>query len=105
MSNISNFDDINSPDKAYITINKNEEILFKDKNDIIKKAFFLMIRAHSSNDLLVEILPYEYGVYIPAGEIWSVDSIKEISGFKIKNVFKNNSSLNEAKVQWMIGYK
>ena len=105
MSNINNFSDINTPDKAYLTTNIDEEIIFKN-NDIEKRAFFLMIRAHSSNDLLIEILPYSYGVYIPANEMWSVDSIEGISGFKIKKAFSgNNSSINTAKVQWMIGYK
>lgn len=104
MSNIKNFSDINNPNNAYLTTNINEEITFKD-NDIEKKAFFLMIRAHSDNDLLIEILPYGYGVYVPANEMWSVDSIDGISGFRIKKAFNGNNSLNSAKVQWMIGYK
>jgi len=107
MSNINNFEEINNPDKAYIQVNKDEEILFKDNNNIDKKALFLMIRAHTSNDLLVEILPYGYGVYVPAGEMWSVDSINEISSIKVKKAFSpsNNSEINSPKIQWMIGYK
>lgn len=110
MSNISDFNSINTPDKAYLSVNTDVDILFENNNNITKKAFFLMIRAHSDNDLLIEILPYGYGVYIPAGEMWSVDSIKGIEGFKIKKAFnpKNNNIIGDStpkKVQWMIGYR
>ena len=105
MSNIDNFDEINNPDKAYKQVNLNDTISFIDKNNIYRKAFFLMIRAHSSNDLLIEILPYNYGVYIPAGELWSVDSFDEIEGIKVKKAFKGTSNVSSPKIQWMIGYK
>lgn len=111
MSNIKNFDEINSPDKAYLSISTGEEIIFKNSNNMEKKSSFLMIRAHSSNNLLVEILPYGYGVYIPADEMWSVDSITDIEGFKVRKAFeKNNNSTTtsittSAKLQWMIGYR
>jgi len=107
LSNINNFNNFNNPDLAYINASKNTEILFKDIDNISHKAHFLMIRAHISNDLLIEILPYGYGVYIPADEIWSVDSTNDIQGFKIRQAFAPNSStvVDTPKVQWMIGYK
>ena len=108
MSNIKNFDNINNPDEAYQTVNIGDTINFIDNNNVNKKASFLMIRAHKNNDILIQILPYNYGVLIPATEMWSVDSLKEIEGITIKQAFdpKNSNSINtNCKIQWMIGYK
>lgn len=106
LSNISNFDSINIPDKAYEQVVVDQEINFLD-NDIPHTASFIMIRAHESNDLLIQLLPWNYGVYIPADEMWSADSLNNIEGIIIKKIF-TKPTLNEAtigKIQWMIGYK
>ena len=106
MYNISNFDNILEPDSSYITASSNEEIKFTDKNQINQKAFFLMVRAHADNDVLIQIQPYGYGVYIPASEMWSVDSFNEIDSIVVKKFFNNSGqSIGSGKLQWMIGYK
>ena len=107
LSNISNFDSINNPDEAYKEIDVDEEISFLDINDIPHTASFIMIRAHESNDLLVQLLPWGYGVYIPANEMWSAESLDNVEGIVIKKIFAR-PTLGEAqhgKIQWMIGYK
>ena len=107
MSNINDFDDINNSDKAYQTVNIEDIINFTDNNNINREASFLMIRAHKDNDILVQILPYGYGVLIPAAEMWSVDAINKIEGISIKNIFAadGTTELQSGKIQWMIGYK
>ena len=107
MSNINNFDDISNLNAAYQTINIGETINFIDNYNINRKASFLMIRAHKDNDILVQILPYGYGVLVPAAEMWSVDSINEIEGIVIKKAFdaEESTELSSCKIQWMIGYK
>lgn len=107
LSNIGNFDDFNSPDDAYEEVTIGEEIKFIDNNDIPHTGSFLMIRAHEENDLLVQLLPWGYGVYIPANEMWSAESLDNVEGLIVKKSFAiptlGESSL--AKIQWMIGYK
>lgn len=107
MSNISDFEDFSNPDKAYISTTINQEINFIDSNNINQQANFLMIRAHSDNDLLVQILPYNYGVFIPGGELWSVDSLSDLQGLIVKKAFSTgtSTSIDNPKIQWMIGYK
>ena len=109
MSNIKDFDDFSNPDNAYITVNLDDTIEFTDMNDVNQKASFLMVRAHKDNDLLIQILPYNYGVYVPASELWSVDSLGDISGITVKKSFETTSTsitpLDTGKIQWMIGYK
>jgi len=124
MSNINNFTDVTSPIKAYQEIKK-----YKNDNSqdgIIDfnghKANFLMIRAHSSNSLLIELYSTDnnnnYGVFIPAGELWSVDSLFSIEKIIIKEIFivekdeqgnvqsERQATNNEVGyIQWMIGYK
>ena len=107
LSNINNFDDINTPEKAYQNILVGEEISFLDSDNIPHEASFLMIRAHESNDLLIQLLPWGYGVYIPANEMWSAESLNNVEGIIIKKAFAL-PSLGESsygKIQWMIGYK
>lgn len=125
MSNINNFSDVTSSIKAYQKIKKYDG---KDQNGIIdfngRKANFLMIRAHSSNNLLIELYSTDnnenYGVFIPAGELWSVDSLFSIEKIIIKDIFilgkdnENNDTETQINnedenqwgyIQWMIGYK
>ena len=106
MSNISNFSSVTDPDKSFIQVNKDAEIEFFDRDLIKHKASFLMIRAEYNTDFLIELSPSNYCIYIPAGEMWSVDSIGEIEKFTIKKIF-NTSGQEQAsgKIQWMIGYK
>ena len=107
LSNISNFDSINNPDEAYEQIPVEEEVSFLDNNKIQHNASFIMIRAHESNDLIVQLLPWGYGIYVPANEMWSAESLDNVEGFIIKKAFAL-PSLGEAslgKIQWMIGYK
>ena len=109
MSNIHNFDEFNNPEKAYISVSTDDVINFTDANEVNQKASFLMVRAHKDNDLLIQILPYNYGVYVPATELWSVDSLSDINGITIKKSFQTTSTsvteLPTGKIQWMIGYK
>lgn len=106
LSNINNFEDFNSPDNAYETIPIEQEIPFVDNNGAKQKASFLMIRASADNDLLVQLLPWGYGVYIPANELWSVDSMRDVEGIIIKKAFasSNRQETANGKIQWMIGY-
>jgi len=107
MSNIPNFSSVSNGNQAYDTININSEITFRDKKDITHNASFLMIRAGSESDLLVQLEPSGYCIYIPAGEMWSVDSIGEIEKFVIKNIFdpESKNPINSGTIQWMMGYK
>ena len=106
MSNISDFSQVTDPDASFIEINKNAEIEFFDRNLIKQKASFLMIRAGYNNDFLIELKPSNYCVYIPAGEMWSVDSIGEIEKFTIKKIFNlDGQEQTSGKIQWMMGYK
>lgn len=109
MSNISDFSQVTNPDTSFIEINENDEIEFFDRNLIKQKASFLMIRAGYNNDFLIELQPSNYCVYIPAGEMWSVDSIGEIEKIVIKKIFGTDGqplpSGESGKIQWMIGYK
>ena len=108
MSNIKNFGDINNENDAYVSVSTGEKIEFEefiDGSPIKHSANFLMIRAHKNNDLLVQLSPTNYGVYIPATEMWSVDSLDKIDGIYVQKAFNNGSSIDSAKIQWMIGYK
>lgn len=113
MSNINDFSKVSNPSLAYqeIEVYENDSsqkgiITFTDNNLIDQKASFLMIRAHMDNSLLVQLYPYEYGVYIPAGELWAVDSIDKVEKIIIRKIFDTEGSeLTEGKIQWMIGYK
>lgn len=105
LSNINNFDDFNEPIKAYETVYIPTEIKFVDQNNIEQKACFLMVRADPNNDLLIQLQPWGYGVYIPAGELWSVDSLKDIESIIVKKAFNHyGDSQTIAHIQWMIGY-
>lgn len=120
MSNINNFNNVNSPVDSYqqIGVYQNDSsdegiIDFKDKN-IKQKANFIMIRAHGDNDLLVQLYPSEYGVYIPAGELWSVDSLNEIEKIIVRKIISastgntiipTDNNRTPGKIQWVIGYK
>ena len=79
-------------------------IVFND-NNIQRKAKFLMIRAGSLNDFIIQLSPSNYCVHVPAGELWSVDSIEEVDKFYIKKIFSGTTSVSTGKLQWMIGYK
>lgn len=117
MSNINDFSNVHSPVQSYQQIGKydssstleepsNGVITFKSIEGIDQKANFLMIRAHNENDLLVQLYPSQYGTYIPAGELWAVDSLNEIEKIFIRNIFSTTGTqLNSGKIQWMIGYK
>lgn len=107
LSNINDFSNFNNPDKAYQTINIDEEIEFLDTEGIPHKASFLMFRADKSNHLLIQLLPWESGIYLPSNEVWSIESLNNIKGFKIKKAFNSNNlnELSSGKIQWMIGYK
>ena len=114
-----------SPDEYYQTVGvfsttsssetpENGVIIFND-NEIQRKAKFLMIRAGVDNDFIIQLSPSNYCIHIPAGELWSVDSIDEINKFYIRNIFKTDinpetdeistTSTTTGKLQWMIGYK
>ena len=114
-----------SPDEYYQTVGvfsttsssetpENGVIIFND-NEIQRKAKFLMIRTGVDNDFIIQLSPFKYCVHVPAGELWSVDSIDEIDKFYIRNIFKtivdpetnvvSTTSTTTGKLQWMIGYK
>lgn len=104
-----------SPDDYYQTVGvfsttsssetpENGVIIFND-NEIQRKAKFLMIRAGADNDFIIQLSPSNYCVHVPAGELWSVDSIDEINKFYIRNIFSNGEKVTTGKLQWMIGYK
>ena len=104
-----------SPDEYYQTVGvfsttsssetpENGVIIFND-NEIQRKAKFLMIRAGVNNDFIIQLSPSNYCVHVPAGELWSVDSIDEINKFYIRNIFSNGEKVTSGKLQWMIGYK
>ena len=116
MSNINNFTDVSTPNASYLNVGKystssaetpsNGIIKFTDNNYINQKASFIMIRAHEDNSLLLQLYPYNYGVYIPAGELWAVDSIDKVEKIIVRNIFNTNGEpIEEGKIQWMIGYK
>jgi len=106
MSNIANFSDVTNPDKSFVEVEENTEIEFFDRNLIKHKASFLMIRAGYDDDFLIELQPSSYCVYVPAGEMWSVDSIGEIEKFVIKKIFNSDGEeQSSGKIQWMMGYK
>ena len=128
MSNINNFSNVTEPDKAYLEAKvytgvttpshpnlegPEDGIIEFKKGDIKYSASFLMIRARTDNDVLIELSPSNYGVYIPAGELWSVDSLDTIDKFYIRNAFtyqNDNGVLSTTTsttcyIQWMIGYK
>ena len=107
MSNISDFSQVTTGDDAFDEIQVNSEIVFQDKRSIKHNASFLMIRAGHDSDLLIQIEPSGYCIYIPAGEMWSVDSIGEIEKIVIKNIFDSElkTPIDSGKIQWMMGYK
>ena len=107
MSNISDFSKVSYGYEAFDNINIDSEINFHDKNNIKHNASFLMIRAGYDSDLLVQLEPSGYCIYIPAGEMWSVDSIGEIEKIVIKNIFdpELKTPIDSGKIQWMMGYK
>lgn len=116
MSNINNFDEVTSPQASYLQVGKytnpNAEestsngVIKFSKDNIDYSASFLMIRARYDNDLLIELNPSHYGVYIPANELWSVDSLEGIDKFYIRNIFDlEGNEINTGYIQWMIGYK
>lgn len=106
MSNISDFSKVTVRNASFDQVSVNDEIKFYDKNNIPHNASFLMIRAGYNSDLLIQLEPSGYCVYIPAGEMWSVDFIDEIEKIIIKNIFNlQGSHITTGTIQWMIGYK
>lgn len=116
MSNIINFNEINNPNASYLEVGKYTDstttesasngVVKFSKDNIDYSASFLMIRARYDNDILIELNPSHYGVYIPANELWSVDSLEGIDKFYIRNIFDlNGKSIDTGYIQWMIGYK
>lgn len=117
MSNIDDFSYVTYPSRSYQVVGTyksnttetptNGVITFVDENNIAQKANFIMIRAHYNNDLLIQLYPSNYGVYIPAGELWAVDSIDKIEKIIIRKMFNNEgqSFTTGGRIQWMIGYK
>lgn len=107
MSNISDFSKVSTGNEAFDNIEINNEITFLDKKDIKHNASFLMIRAGYESDLLIQLEPSGYCIYIPAGEMWSVDSIGEIEKIVIKKIFNPDSKalVSSGQIQWMMGYK
>ena len=109
ISNIPDFSTITNGNLAYTSIQKKEKIKFIDKNNVQHQATFLMIRAGEGTDLLIELQPSSYCIYIPGGEMWSVDSIGEIESIIIQNIFnsKNKTEITNGPgyIQWMMGYK
>lgn len=115
MSNIKSTSTFNSPDNYFQNVGvfsssstaetpSNGVIIFNDEG-IQRKAKFLMIRAGNNNDFVIQLSPSNYCVYIPAGELWSVDSVDEVDKFYIRNIFSGNTKVSTGKLQWMIGYK
>ena len=107
MSNIPDFSVVTNGNKSFDSVQKNDEISFNDKNDIKHSASFLMIRAGYDSDLLLQLEPSGYCIYIPAGEMWSVDSIGEIDKIIVKGIFNTTTkaSISRGTIQWMMGYK
>ena len=65
-----------------------------------------MIRAENEKSFIIQLYPSNYCVYIPAGELWSVDSIEQIEKLYIRNIFSlEGEKETTGKIQWMIGYK
>ena len=118
MSNINVNDEqtFSSPDNSYQSVgvynNSSEEtpengvIIFDDENNIKRKAKFLMIRAENEKSFIIQLFPSNYCVYVPAGELWSVDSIEQIEKLYIRKIFSTGGAEETSgKLQWMIGYK
>lgn len=120
MSNISDFTKVTSNTTSYQVIGKASTtsspisngspgvINFND-GTANQEANFIMIRAHEDNDLLVQLYPSKYCVYIPGGELWSADLLEPAQKIIVRNIFDatttNNVILSSGKIQWMIGYK
>lgn len=120
MSNINDFKEINNPNDSYLEVGKYTDstttesvstgVIKFSRDDIDYSASFLMIRARYDNDVLIQVTSHEegdnYGVYIPANELWSVDSLEGIDKFYIRKIFDlNGKSIDTGYIQWMIGYK
>ncbi len=107
MSNISNLSNINNMQESYQSVNVGSKIYFIDKNYNQHNASFLMIRAWNDNDLLIDLQPSGYCIYIPGGEMWSVDSIGEIESIIIKSIYNSETKarISQGYLQWMMGYK
>lgn len=116
MSNIDDFAQVQSPSAAYQDIGiysngaaetpANGVITFTDINGINQEASFLMIRAYNTNNLLLQLYPYNYGVYVPAGELWAVDSLRKVEKIIVRNIFDTDGNpISSGKIQWMLGYK
>ena len=104
MSNINSFTTVTSPTDSYQDVTVDTPIKFED-NNINQKANFIMIRAHQNNDVLIQLYPSNYGTYIPAGELWAVDSLDQIEELYVRKIFQGTTSVTTGKIQWMIGYK
>ena len=52
-------------------------------------------------------MPWGYGVYVPADEMWSVDSLDNVEKIIVKKIFQHSTKtdMTHGKIQWMIGYK
>lgn len=115
MSNINNFGNVTNPNTSYQTIGKFNNSIEEGSPGVItfyneginEKANFIMIRAHDDNDLLVQLYPSQYGIYIPAGELWSADLLDPAEKIIVRNIFSasTHASINTGKIQWIIGYK
>ena len=107
MSNIPDFSIVSQGTQAFDNVEENTEIEFFNRDNIKQKASFLMIRAGYESDLLIQLQPSGYCIYIPAGEMWSVDSIGEIEKFIIKKIFdpESKTSISSGTIQWMMEYK
>ena len=110
MSNINNFEDVNNIEASYqevgIYTGEGDEPINGVINFNEQKASFLMVRAYYDNDILIQLSPSNYCVLVPAGELWSVDSINTIDKIYIRKIFDSNGeSKNSGLIQWMIGYK
>lgn len=78
-------------------------IKFKDGD---KEVFpsFLTIRAHEDNHLLFKMGNYESLLYVPAGEVFSIDGIGQVSKIRlIKSFDLGNQEKTSGKLQWIAG--
>lgn len=86
------------PSTFYQDVTLGVPINFIDQGNQVQ-AKFLMIRAHDQ-DIVVRIGNYNYGILIPERELFSIDSIKDMTSITVVS----SSDPSNTKINWQIGY-
>ena len=90
-----------------ITIAGNEEsgIVKFCEGDESVFCSFLTLRSHEDNHLLFQLGNYGNLLYVPAGEVFSIEGIAEVNKIRLmRSTGLSGQDLSTGKFQWIVGF-